>query len=532
MKSLTTQYAFVRVPSANGGPSAGACGVSTSGAYARANAQHTYAAASLTCAPTECGPLRTSYDNAVATCGTASGRRAGRRSPRRDNSASARQAPCHVASLSVGSKHSRTDMTTSSPSSAGSLAVTRPNPFAADHRTTVSLSRNATSSASMTSSTPSGMSQSSSSSSGWGVTLGVFTAATAAPPAAKLSSSDRAPRWYLHVTTRGFKNSSPIRCVSLHASWRTSADPRALSDAAKSRASLHDLSATSSSAALVPSLKIAASALATPGTKGRSVRANVGVEFKGLKGVRSGVVRRRGRGMKPRDPGRRDAPGKVLKDRRSPRRRGRMGTSQCVVERACAPSPSPPRAPRGRPSACLLNASLDARDTNDDASLELRAELDVDVDGGAAAAGSVLFAPRRDDVSPILPAPAAAAAASLSRSPFVFPSFASFRDTSFLNDTFSFVGLGGVAGAAGADVVAAAAAVAVVFLGESDADECGRFSASAAAAARACSAAFRRRSPVRARKGEGMRRSRGDDVVSERTSRVSARRGRRDGEDE
>ena len=30
--------------------------------------------------------------------------------------------------------------------------------------------------------------------------------------------------------------------------------------------------------------------------------------------------------MKPRG-GRRDAPGKVLKDRRSPRRRGRMGTS-------------------------------------------------------------------------------------------------------------------------------------------------------------------------------------------------------------
>ena len=31
--------------------------------------------------------------------------------------------------------------------------------------------------------------------------------------------------------------------------------------------------------------------------------------------------------MKPRDPGRRDAPGKVLKERRSPRQRGRMGTS-------------------------------------------------------------------------------------------------------------------------------------------------------------------------------------------------------------
>ena len=55
-----------------------------------------------------------------------------------------------------------------------------------------------------------------------------------------------------------------------------------------------------------------------------SFGANVGVE---LKGVRSGVERRRGRGLKARDPGRRDAPGKVLKDRRSPRRRGRTGTS-------------------------------------------------------------------------------------------------------------------------------------------------------------------------------------------------------------
>ena len=40
-----------------------------------------------------------------------------------------------------------------------------------------------------------------------------------------------------------------------------------------------------------------------------------------------GVERRRGRGLKARDPGRREAPGKVLKDRRSPRERGRMGTS-------------------------------------------------------------------------------------------------------------------------------------------------------------------------------------------------------------
>eukprot|EP00982_Pelagococcus_subviridis_P004342 29130-Pelagococcus_subviridis.AAC.6 len=36
---------------------------------------------------------------------------------------------------------------------------------------------------------------------------------------------------------------------------------------------------------------------------------------------------RRGRGLKARDPGRRETPGKVLKDRRSPRRRGRTGTS-------------------------------------------------------------------------------------------------------------------------------------------------------------------------------------------------------------
>ena len=39
-----------------------------------------------------------------------------------------------------------------------------------------------------------------------------------------------------------------------------------------------------------------------------------------------GVERHRGRGLKARG-GRRDAPGKVLKDRRSPRERGRMGTS-------------------------------------------------------------------------------------------------------------------------------------------------------------------------------------------------------------
>jgi hypothetical protein len=60
------------------------------------------------------------------------------------------------------------------------------------------------------------------------------------------------------------------------------------------------------------------------GPEGRSIQSDGGVVFKG---VRSGVERRRWRGLKARD-GRRDAPGsKVLKDRRSPRERGRMGTS-------------------------------------------------------------------------------------------------------------------------------------------------------------------------------------------------------------
>ena len=39
-----------------------------------------------------------------------------------------------------------------------------------------------------------------------------------------------------------------------------------------------------------------------------------------------GVERRRARGSKARGPGRRETPGKVLKDRRAPRERGRMGT--------------------------------------------------------------------------------------------------------------------------------------------------------------------------------------------------------------
>ena len=56
-----------------------------------------------------------------------------------------------------------------------------------------------------------------------------------------------------------------------------------------------------------------------------------------------GVERHRGRGLNARDPGRRDAPGKVLKDRRSPRRRGRMGTS---VRQNAPPSSSRARTSR------------------------------------------------------------------------------------------------------------------------------------------------------------------------------------------
>eukprot|EP00982_Pelagococcus_subviridis_P006208 30015-Pelagococcus_subviridis.AAC.1 len=54
---------------------------------------------------------------------------------------------------------------------------------------------------------------------------------------------------------------------------------------------------------------------------------NVGAESRGVR--YDGVVRRRGAsGSKPRDPGRRDARGEVqvLKERRSPRGRGRTGT--------------------------------------------------------------------------------------------------------------------------------------------------------------------------------------------------------------
>ena len=69
-----------------------------------------------------------------------------------------------------------------------------------------------------------------------------------------------------------------------------------------------------------------------PGVKSRTGR-TPSLRCVELKGVRSGVERRRGRGLKARG-GRRESPGsKVLKDQRSPRRRGRMGTS-VILERA------------------------------------------------------------------------------------------------------------------------------------------------------------------------------------------------------
>ena len=94
-----------------------------------------------------------------------------------------------------------------------------------------------------------------------------------------------------------------------------------------------------------------------------------------MKSVRSGVERRRGRGSKARG-GRRDAPEKVLKDRRSPRRRGRMGTSVSnapgrtsaifrraprAVGTAAASSRASPRSPGGRSARRRAGASRTAR---------------------------------------------------------------------------------------------------------------------------------------------------------------------------
>ena len=72
-------------------------------------------------------------------------------------------------------------------------------------------------------------------------------------------------------------------------------------------------------------------------TSGRSSKASEAE----LKGLRRGVS-----GLKARDPGRRESPGeKVLKERRSPRQRGRVGTS---VQQNAPWHPSAPP-PRGRP---------------------------------------------------------------------------------------------------------------------------------------------------------------------------------------
>eukprot|EP00982_Pelagococcus_subviridis_P014823 31359-Pelagococcus_subviridis.AAC.7 len=114
----------------------------------------------------------------------------------------------------------------------------------------------------------------------------------------------------------------------------------------------------------------------------RSIRSDVGVE---LKGVRSGVERRRGRRSKPRG-GRRDTPGdKVLKKRRSPRRRGRMGTSVSAqnaprisarrcVGRARAPlRPRPSRPRRARGSAPTRSVRGRATPTRDSATRRPRA---------------------------------------------------------------------------------------------------------------------------------------------------------------
>ena len=82
----------------------------------------------------------------------------------------------------------------------------------------------------------------------------------------RLSSSDLAPRSYLQDTTLGFKNKRPILCVSLHASLRVNVEAFAAGESARSLAFVHNLSATSKSSDLFPSLNVAASARTIPGT--------------------------------------------------------------------------------------------------------------------------------------------------------------------------------------------------------------------------------------------------------------------------
>ena len=74
-----------------------------------------------------------------------------------------------------------------------------------------------------------------------------------------------------------------------------------------------------------------------------------------------GVERRRGRGLKARG-GRRETPGKVLKDRRSQRRRGRMGI-KCIERAFRIPAPAlardivPPPPPRSSSCAPSIASS-------------------------------------------------------------------------------------------------------------------------------------------------------------------------------
>ena len=97
--------------------------------------------------------------------------------------------------------------------------------------------------------------------------------------------------------------------------------------------------------------------------EGRSARSDeyVGAEFRGAS---VGVQRRRGRMLKPRDPGGRKMPAKVLKERRAPRRRGRTGTSvrRTHPTRGRASSQPPAatttdRAHRAQISTCVASAA-------------------------------------------------------------------------------------------------------------------------------------------------------------------------------
>uniref|UniRef100_A0A2P2K0P0 Tubulin-folding cofactor D n=1 Tax=Rhizophora mucronata TaxID=61149 RepID=A0A2P2K0P0_RHIMU len=84
------------------------------------------------------------------------GRLVGSSNPLRASSAKAKQPPCHEPSPSPGENSSRTDDNTSSDRENVKREVMRPIPFAADQRTTVSVSLNPESKISIISSTTSG----------------------------------------------------------------------------------------------------------------------------------------------------------------------------------------------------------------------------------------------------------------------------------------------------------------------------------------------------------------------------------------